>query len=151
MEVKRLIPVLLSFCLSVALSVAQEAPSANVNEQGNKSTSTESPSKSTQPPGSPGKQVESGQSSESSPAAQNSSSGQESISGCLNQSGTAYTLTDSQTGTVYKLTGDTSHLQRTRGTRDAAHRTSRESSQRGCHRGSFRELGKAACLPRKYC
>ncbi len=110
MEVKRLIPVLLSFCLSVALSVAQEAPSANVNEQGNKSTSTESPSKSTQPPGSPGKQVESGQSSESSPAAQNSSSGQESISGCLNQSGTAYTLTDSQTGTVYKLTGDTSHL-----------------------------------------
>ena len=56
------------------------------------------------------------QSSETTPKDQNStasssnSAQQRTISGCLNQAGHGYTLTDSQTGTVYKLTGDTKPL-----------------------------------------
>ena len=102
--------ILLGLALSATMCAAQEAPSANVNSQENKASASESPAKSAQPPGSPGKQVASGQSAQSSPSTISSSSGLQTISGCLNQSGTAYTLTDSQTGTVYQLTGDTSHL-----------------------------------------
>jgi hypothetical protein len=99
------IVVLLALALVATLCAAQEAPSANVNSQSNKATASESPAQNAQTPGSPGQQQQ------QSAAGQSSNSGQQqTISGCLNQSGTAYTLTDSQTGTVYQLSGDTSHL-----------------------------------------
>jgi hypothetical protein len=96
---EKLIAVLLGLALSSTICAAQQSPTAHVNSQ---ATAHESPAKSAQTPASPGQQEQSAQTSNSAQP--------QTISGCLHQSGTAYTLTDSQTGTVYKLTGDTSHL-----------------------------------------
>ena len=94
---------ILFMALSVTVGAAQQATSGNINSQSNKASASESPAKKAQTPGSPGQQAQSG-------ASESSSAQQQTISGCLNQSGTAYTLTDSQTGTVYQLSGNTTHL-----------------------------------------
>jgi hypothetical protein len=94
---------------TITLCAAQESPNVTARRAG--TSAAESQSSSAQEPGSGGTQTRSaaGQSTATSVPA-SSNSGQQTISGCLNQAGMAYTLTDSQTGTVYKLTGNTGHL-----------------------------------------
>ncbi len=99
---EKLIAILLGLILSSTIGVAQQSPNGSLNSQANKATKTESPANSSQTLGSPGQQEQSAQTSNSAQP--------QTVSGCLHQSGTAYTLTDSQTGSVYELTGDTSHL-----------------------------------------
>ena len=98
---EKLTAILLSIILTVVFCPAQQAP--NANQQSNKATLSESPAPQGQQPGSPGKQQPAAAQTSNSPQ-------QQTISGCLNQSGTAYTLTDSQTGTVYQLSGNTRDL-----------------------------------------
>ncbi|HVO64135.1 MAG TPA: hypothetical protein VMT53_24660 [Terriglobales bacterium] len=102
--------ILLSLALSATICAAQQAPTADVNAQDNKATATEGPAQNAQTPGSPGKQEQSAAGQSIGPSSSPSNSARQTISGCLNQSGTAYTLTDAQTGTVYQLSGNTSHL-----------------------------------------
>jgi hypothetical protein len=99
--------ILLSLAMSTTICVAQDAPSANVNSQSNIS---QSPASNAQTPGSPGHQGRSAAGQSTGTSSSTSSAAPQTISGCLNQSGAAYTLTDSQTGTVYKLTGNTKAL-----------------------------------------
>ncbi len=94
--------VLLSLALSAVICLAQQTGSSGANTH--QATASESPSSSAATPGSPQRQ------SQSSGAQRSNSAQQHTISGCLHQSGTAFTLTDSQTGTVYQLSGNTGHL-----------------------------------------
>jgi uncharacterized protein YdeI (BOF family) len=98
--------ILLSLAMSTTICVAQDDPSANVNSQSNVS---QSPASNAQAPG-PGHQGRSAAGQSTGTSSSTSNSAPQTISGCLNQSGAAYTLTDSQTGTVYKLTGNTKAL-----------------------------------------
>lgn len=101
--------ILLSISLTAILCAAQQAPSANLNAQSNKASASESPGSTAQTPASPEKQQSTAtQTTGKSPSASNSA--QRTISGCLNKTAHGYTLTDSETGTVYTLTGNTGQL-----------------------------------------
>jgi hypothetical protein len=102
--VKKLILIFLNISLTAILCFSQDT--GNVNSRNSGSTNAENQSSSAQTPASPGTQDQ----AQSSTQSATSSAQQQTISGCLNQSGKAFTFTDSQTGTVYKLTGNTRDL-----------------------------------------
>jgi len=115
---KKLSFILLSISLSALLSAAQNT--ANVSPQ-KSGTTAENQSSRAQAPAASGAQGQT-----------------QTISGCLNQAGRAFTLTDSRTGTVYTLTGNI---------RDLSSRVGHEMQITGQPKDSDRASANAAGAP----